>query len=246
MGLVKQENLNRLLSTLISTHLDVFPSTANTYPRVIEQGVLLFDSAQWMLVLRPAAPDSSYIKIETVTAPNNPFAFANCSEQPAKLPVYRISGDESRSSIFKDGIVEVSPQTLHVFDDCSKIVDVSACRTSSAIFLYSLARPAEIRREYSLATSRPLFSSIGDPGLSTVKILLQWLSELGAMEPDDYVLKRISSLSNHPFHIVRWAAIQAMAAIDFNIATPYIIAAQFDKHPNIASVAKRIVEREGL
>ena len=92
---------------------------------------------------------------------------------------------------------------------------------------------------YDRATLRPWMVQAGDPATTQVVCLAKVLGALG----DSSSAKVLRAATRHPHHFARWAAVQALAAIDFDLALERIVAALDDPHPEVRDAARRALER---
>lgn len=245
LEMAEAENLNTLFKSLVSDFINNFPSDGKQ-ARVANEDLILYDSREWLMVFKPKRHSKLLDSSEIIYAPSNPFVYVNCGETEVQLPAYQLDSIESKTLLKPLNAIQIQPKTAFVFDKPCQAVDVFPGGMVNAIYLYDLANPSKLRAAFSLKTYQAVFSIVGDPHDSRTKALLLWLGEVGSCEPDVIIVESIISFVSHSSHFIRWAAIQALANIDFGKAKTYILAAQLDPHPEIAKVARRIVTREGL
>lgn len=245
LEITKQETLNSLFKDLVSDFISNFPLDSQ-HARIVNQDIVLYDSSKWLMLFKPRKNPNQLVRNEIIYAPSSPFIFVNCGEIKVKFPAYELAHSGLKNFLKPINSVCVNPKDAFVFDQISIALDFFPGQLVNAIYLYDLENPVAVRSAFSLKTNQVMFSTIGEPDDSRTKALLMWLGEVGSIEPDVNVVNDIINFVSHPSHVIRWAAIQALSNIDFEKAKTFILAAQSDNHPEIAKVAYRIVNREGL
>jgi hypothetical protein len=97
----------------------------------------------------------------------------------------------------------------------------------------------ELHHIYDRANLRPWLVQAGEPASTQIVCLARALARLGAASS----LPGLDEASNHPHHFVRWAAIQAMSAIDRTRALDRVQKALADPHPDVRDAARRSLEK---
>lgn len=86
---------------------------------------------------------------------------------------------------------------------------------------------------------------LGTNSFSSAKRNLDWLIEL-SNEIDRDLLPVLEKYTVHAASTVRWAAIRAICAVDWDEGTRHVLAAANEPAEEVAVMARRIVPREGL
>jgi hypothetical protein len=98
---------------------------------------------------------------------------------------------------------------------------------------------------YDKATGVPRFSSSGDLHASRLQSTINLLNVLESEgnEPSEDSIESMIYLAGHPFHFVRWAAVQGLCKMDFGKGKHILSNAREDRHPHIARAARSSVEK---
>jgi hypothetical protein len=96
---------------------------------------------------------------------------------------------------------------------------------------------------YDRATGVPQFTSSGSLSSSRLQATINLLNALESdgLKPSRESIDNLAQLADHPFHFVRWAAIQGLCKLDFSVGKHHLVAAQNDRHPHIARAATNSV-----
>ena len=117
----------------------------------------------------------------------------------------------------------------------------------SHLLLLDKRSPPAYQWHFSASDLSASFCMLGTNSFSSAKRNLDWLIELSdELQEDHDVLPVLENYTVHTASSVRWAAIRAMCAVDWDVGKRHVLAAANDPAEEVAAMARRIVAREGL
>jgi len=98
---------------------------------------------------------------------------------------------------------------------------------------------------YNKTLGIPELCSSGNLHASRLQSTIRLLSELESENetPNQTSIDSLKRLASHPYHFVRWAAVQGLCNMDFSVGKDSLLASLEDAHPHISRAAKSTVER---
>lgn len=131
----------------------------------------------------------------------------------------------------------VRPFDYMVLDGATTAYDFYALEPTVLVRLFVRSSDA-LHHIFDRATLRPWLVQAGEPASTQIVCLLQALARFG----NPTSVPHLDDASRHPHHFVRWAAVQAMAAIDPARAREQVRLALTDEHPDVRDAARRSLE----
>jgi hypothetical protein len=225
---------------------NVFQSIVNpscklsTQLQILENGILLFTSSRWMLTYRRIKPSA----VDLINSSASCYLFLNYSENAVLLPIFSVLKTENNLTLELKQNLNIGTRNICTFTNANEVADFSKFN-NDAIFLYDLSNSHDIQHCFCKKSCLRLYDSIANSKYSTIKTLIKWIGEIGSITPTGKDFDTLRVFANHPFYLIRWGTIQAMANIDYELAKPYLIAAQHDENISISQMAQRVLNNEG-
>lgn len=250
--IAKSDEIDRLIKQIFIWESNPQAIEKTVEYRLVESGIILAQTENHFLLF--SAPTSGVMSRDyALYYPSDKRIFANYSNTDVCFESYRRPAGavseifRAEQQISSEGRIAVAPRQCHVFDDDSVVVDFSQAQLVSNLSLVYSGERSALRWIFDSNHLRSLFWTIGDRHISVLRTMVDLLGRFGIdAQFDGAYTKTLQRLSEHQFHIIRWTAIQGISGIDFDAAKPLLLKALKDRHPDISSVAKRIVEREKI
>ena len=134
-----------------------------------------------------------------------------------------------------------------MFDDDSVVVDFLSIQAAANLSLLDVRKTTPLQWIFDCQKLESVIFTTGDRNLSVLRSVIDNLGRIGEeIDANEAYVDTLRHFTTHPFHIIRWAAIQAISAMDFEQAKPLILRSLNDEHSDIRSVAERLTKRFSL
>lgn len=129
------------------------------------------------------------------------------------------------------------PNTLVKFRAAIDVIRIEPNETPVIMLFFRSPPIFPLRWEYDANTLMPIRVIAGYPESSRLEYTAKLLMEIGNTES----LIPLTSLTKHQDHFVRWAAIQAIMALDYEKGFALLCSAREDAHPHIRNAANKVI-----
>lgn len=250
-AVAKSDEIDELIRQIIIWEANPKTSTKTFEYRLTETGIILAQTEYYFLLFSTPAAGSYASGEYSLYYPSNRRIFVNYSNKEVIFKSY-VRPLATAGNVFQVGQelapaqdTSISQRQCHVFDEDKFIADFSSAQSVSHLSLVDNRGGGPLRWIFDPRTLKSVFWTIGDRHSSLLCSMINMLGHFGAEAPyDKSYIETLRRLSAHPFHLIRWTAIQAISAIDFEAAKPLLLDAVHDPHPDISNAAKRIVQRD--
>ena len=220
--------------------------------RVRQNTITLAESTDLILFLSFSNGESPRSE-RKLLYPSGRRIYVNISNDKVEIDTYRLSQAIQPEVFFRGaglqsaGVVALSPRESYFFADDELVVDYLPTKSTLNLSLVQKSSIPAVNWIFNAETLQSEVSTTGITALSHLRSAVRTLGQLAVAANDSKsYIDTLARYTSHPYHIIRWTALQAISAVNIDTASPYLLKAMGDAHPEIQSSARRVLEKLGI